>query len=121
MAANPIRKGLVAFEEPENGVHPRRIEVMTRLLARASRSQQVIVTTHSPQVVVDIVRMIQVGELEASHVRLIRCVTTADGSSYRCFNPSGPLFAAADVADGLATSDDARTLQAITIGGWLDG
>ncbi|MEB3317316.1 MAG: ATP-binding protein, partial [Cyanobacteriota bacterium] len=51
MAANPIRKGLVAFEEPENGVHPRRIEVMTRLLARASRNQQVIVTTHSPQVV----------------------------------------------------------------------
>ncbi len=36
MAANPFQKGLVAFEEPENGVHPRRIEVVTRLLARTS-------------------------------------------------------------------------------------
>ncbi|MEB3317490.1 MAG: AAA family ATPase, partial [Cyanobacteriota bacterium] len=99
---------LVAFEEPENGVHPRRIEVMTRLLARASRNQQVIVTTHSPQVVVDIVRM-------------IRCVTTAAGSSYRCFDPLGPLFAASEVEGDLATSDDALTLQRISIGGWLDG
>ena len=121
MAANPFQKGLVAFEEPENGVHPRRIEVVTRLLARASRSQQVIVTTHSPQVVVEMVRMIRDGELEARNVRLIRCATTAAGSTYQPFDSLGPLLDDNDITEGLTTSDDARVLQAMTIGGWLDG
>lgn len=121
MAANPFQKGLVAFEEPENGVHPRRIEVVTRLLVRASRSQQVIVTTHSPQVVVDIVRMIRDGELDGRQVRLIRCSTSADGSTYQPFDPIGPLFDQNEIDEGLASSDDACVLQAMTIGGWLDG
>lgn len=121
MAANPFQKGLVAFEEPENGVHPRRIEVVTRLLARASRSQQVIVTTHSPQVVVEMVRMIRDGELEARNVRLIRCATTAAGSTYQPLDSLGPLLDDNDITEGLTTSDDARVLQAMTIGGWLDG
>jgi len=121
MAANPFQKGLVAFEEPENGVHPLRIEVVTRLLARASRSQQVIVTTHSPQVVVEMVRMIRDGELEAKNVRLIRCATTAAGSTYQPFDSLGPLLDDNDIMEGLSTSDDARVLQAMTIGGWLDG
>jgi len=121
MAANPFQKGLVAFEEPENGVHPRRIEVVTRLLARASRSQQVIVTTHSPQVVVEMVRMIRDGELEARNVRLIRCATTAAGSTYQPFDSLGPLLDDNDITEGLTTNDDARVLQAMTIGGWLDG
>ena len=42
--------GLVGFEEPENGVHPRRIELIAELLrTRRSLGQtQYIVTTHSP-------------------------------------------------------------------------
>lgn len=121
MAANPFQQGLVAFEEPENGVHPRRIEVVTRLLARASRNQQVIVTTHSPQVVVDIVRMIREGELLPSQVRLIRCSTTAAGSTYQSFDSLGPLFEDRDVVEGLTSSDDALVLHAMAVGGWLDG
>ena len=42
---------LVGFEEPENGVHPRRIELIAELL-RTQRSlgqTQYIVTTHSPR------------------------------------------------------------------------
>ena len=41
---------LVGFEEPENGVHPRRIQLIAELLkTRASLKQtQYIVTTHSP-------------------------------------------------------------------------
>ena len=41
---------LVGFEEPENGVHPRRIELITDLLKTGSESgeTQHIVTTHSP-------------------------------------------------------------------------
>ena len=41
---------LVGFEEPENGVHPRRIELIADLLKTGSESgeTQYIVTTHSP-------------------------------------------------------------------------
>ncbi|MFN9621692.1 MAG: AAA family ATPase [Cyanobacteriota bacterium] len=121
MAANPFQKGLVAFEEPENGVHPCRIKVITRLLARMSRHQQVIVTTHSPQVVVDIIRMIRDNEVDAKHVHLIRCSTSADGSRYQMHDPLGPLFDATDIQEGLTCDDDTHVLQAMTVGGWLDG
>ena len=42
--------GLVGFEEPENGVHPRRIRLIAELLkSRADQGDtQLIVTTHSP-------------------------------------------------------------------------
>ncbi len=80
-----------------------------------------IVTTHSPQVVVDSVRMIRDGELHASQVRLIRCRTSSDGSTYQTFDPLGPLFDATDINEGLTASEDAQVLQAMTIGGWLDG
>ena len=41
---------LVAFEEPENGIHPRRLELIARFLETrtASGQTQFIVTTHSP-------------------------------------------------------------------------
>jgi predicted ATPase len=50
IAVNPWAKGLVAFEEPENGVHPRRLELIAELLVSSATQdgRQVIVTTHSP-------------------------------------------------------------------------
>ena len=42
----------IGFEEPENGVHPRRLSVIARLLDNATRSDsntQILVTTHSPR------------------------------------------------------------------------
>lgn len=41
---------LLGFEEPENGIHPRRIQLIARLLETraASGDTQLIVTTHSP-------------------------------------------------------------------------
>jgi predicted ATPase len=40
----------IAFEEPENGVHPVRMEIISRLLKNASQNygKQIIITTHSP-------------------------------------------------------------------------
>jgi predicted ATPase len=50
IAVNPWTKGLIAFEEPENGVHPRRLELIADLLTSLAvhQGRQVIVTTHSP-------------------------------------------------------------------------
>lgn len=59
---DPNARGLWCFEEPENGIHPQRIEAMLQLLAGLSVDtgeeigddnplRQVIVNTHSPSVV----------------------------------------------------------------------
>lgn len=39
---------LVGFEEPENGVHPRRLGLIADLLRNASARKQILVNTHSP-------------------------------------------------------------------------
>ena len=43
-------RGLIAFEEPENGVQPQRLDRVAELLTSAARRgrAQIIVTTHSP-------------------------------------------------------------------------
>src|SRR5262249_51822600 len=41
---------LIGFEEPENGIHPRRIKLVAELLRSLARSgdTQLVITTHSP-------------------------------------------------------------------------
>ncbi len=50
IAVSPWGGSLLTFEEPENGVHPRRLELIARLLisVASDTDRQVIVTTHSP-------------------------------------------------------------------------
>ena len=50
LAVNPWGGSLLAFEEPENGIHPRRLELIVDLLTSLAivQGRQVIVTTHSP-------------------------------------------------------------------------
>lgn len=47
----PTLPPLVCFEEPENYVHPRLLELITDLLDNASEKTQVLVSTHSPYLV----------------------------------------------------------------------
>lgn len=49
-AQNVDKPSLIGFEEPENGIHPRRIADIARVLENMTRSNstQIIVTTHSP-------------------------------------------------------------------------
>lgn len=65
MEADPSPRSLVCLEEPENGMHPRRIPAMLRLLADLAVDpdeavgpdnpfRQVIVNTHSPSVVAEV-------------------------------------------------------------------
>jgi predicted ATPase len=47
---NPVP--LIGFEEPENGIHPRRVALIADVLKSITRSQtQLIVTTHSPELI----------------------------------------------------------------------
>ena len=44
-------KDVVIIEEPERNLHPHLISGLMRLMEDASRNKQVIITTHSPEVV----------------------------------------------------------------------
>jgi predicted ATPase len=50
IAFDELSPKLIMIEEPENGVHPRQLEHIARLLTRLTtdRGVQIIVTTHSP-------------------------------------------------------------------------
>lgn len=121
MAVSPYTSGMLAFEEPENGVHPRRIEIVARLLASAATRRQVVVTTHSPLVVGEIVRMLRRGEIAPGSVSLLRCSAGPDGTLVRPFNTDGPLFADDQVSRALAASEDDQVIQDLMVRGWLDG
>lgn len=120
MAANPFQTGLVAFEEPENGVHPRRVQVVAQLLASAARRRQVVVTTHSPLVVGEIVRLVRSGQLAADDVRLLQCSGGPDGTRVKAFAPAGPLFEQSQLGEALLAAEDAAVVQAALVRGWLD-
>lgn len=57
--------GLLCFEEPENGIHPMRLEVMASLMEQLSsdfmntelKLRQVIVNTHSPRFVEEVFKL----------------------------------------------------------------
>ena len=81
--------GLLCFEEPENGIHPQRIEAMLRLLKDLAVDpecdigidnplRQVIVNTHSPSVVAHV----DEGDLLVAVPQEIP--RTIDGKLFRC-------------------------------------
>ncbi len=47
----PPEPGIFMVEEPENGVHPKTLEIILRSLSSVPGYQQVLVATHSPLVV----------------------------------------------------------------------
>jgi predicted ATPase len=49
---NETHPSLIRIEEPENGIHPHRLDLLALLLQeRASDDTEVIATTHSPTLV----------------------------------------------------------------------
>jgi predicted ATPase len=119
MAASPFPATLVAFEEPENGVHPRRIELIARLLVEmAKKRQQVLVTTHSPVFVGEILRLVRDEHAPA----LLYNVSRVSGASrIERFSPTGPIFENAEVRQALSEPTDGAIVEAAMIRGLLDG
>lgn len=83
---------LVGFEEPENGIHPRRIELVAELLkTRAKLGQtQYIATTHSP-LLPDLI----------SDESLFVVSYGAEGTRIEPFSSWGPLGRTRDIAHAL--------------------
>ncbi|HTG33942.1 MAG TPA: AAA family ATPase [Thermoanaerobaculia bacterium] len=123
LAGNPWPGELIAFEEPENGVHPRRIEVVADLLASIAeqRRSQVVVTTHSPTL---IAAMLQRAAVAPDLVKLFRCSQRGRATRVQEFvptGPTGPLFADEEVRSSLTGPEDAALVEAMLLRGWLDG
>ena len=111
IAVNPWGGSLLAFEEPENGVHPRRLELIAQLLLSLALDQgrQVIVTTHSPlfcDAVLKEARSRTDGDVALFNVRRVGRTT-----QIQRFESMGPLF---------DTTDRHEIAQALT-GGTEDG
>lgn len=118
IAVNPWAGSLIAFEEPENGVHPRRLDVIANLLtymARASR-RQVIVTTHSPRFAA---RMYRRHMESPSEVGIF--VTREEGSRTKIepFESKGPLFRDEEISNALQTPQEERIIEAMLVRGWM--
>jgi len=64
---------VIGFEEPENGVHPRRLKLIADLLCNASRHCQILVNTHSPLLpdYLQDVNLVQVRKKEDGHSEFV--------------------------------------------------
>lgn len=120
VAMNPWGGTLVAFEEPENGVHPRRIELIAEILGSLAldSDQQVILTTHSPLFCSSVIRLAQ---RHPDKVRLYRTVRQGGRTRFEAFDSAGPLFTDAEIRDALTAPSEDQVFEGLLLRGLLDG
>lgn len=86
---------VVGFEEPENGIHPRRVALIAQLLQSRATSAQIVVTTHSPALV-DLLPL----------KSLFACRRDAGSTKIVSLRTSGPLFEEAERSEAQRALDD---------------
>lgn len=110
---NPLSPAtLIGYEEPENGVHPRRLRLIAELLKQTvSRSGiQIIVNTHSPL-------FPEYFEDEM----LVICRKGPEGTRFEPFSSVGPLFRKIEIEKGLAGEEETFPLLLRIVRGDWDG
>jgi predicted ATPase len=119
LTVNPWSGSLLAFEEPENGVHPRRLELIVQLLASlaADQGRQVVVTTHSPLFCDAVLKL---AKLQPKDVALLRVRQGVDGTEIVPFNVTGPLFKDHEIADALTTGTEDGLFENLILRGMID-
>jgi predicted ATPase len=119
VAANPWGGSLLAFEEPENGVHPRRLDLIAQLLATLAieRKCQVIVTTHSPRFC-DVVLGLKRRHKDA--IALLNVRHVGGQTEIKPFKPSGPLFRDEEIQRALSNRAEDSLFEGLMLRGVLD-
>jgi predicted ATPase len=119
LAANPWGGSLLAFEEPENGVHPRRLELIVQLLTSLALEQgrQIIVTTHSP---LFCSAVLDRGKTLAERFVLLRVRQGSDGTEVVPFSVTGPLFRDDEIAEALKIRSEEAVFEGLMLRGLLD-
>jgi AAA15 family ATPase/GTPase len=116
---NPWGGSLLAFEEPENGVHPRRLELIAQLLLSMASEQdrQVVVTTHSPLFCDAVLR----GARERpGQVGLFNARRAGAATAVHPFEVNGPLFKDKEIADALTTATEDGLFESLVLRGLVD-
>lgn len=119
IAVNPWGGSLLAFEEPENGVHPRRLELIATLLLSLALEQgrQVVVTTHSPLFCNAVLKgaRSRPQDIGLFHVRREGQATIAQK-----FDVTGPLFKDQEIATALTAGTEDGLFESLLLRGLLD-
>lgn len=117
IAVNPWAGPVVTLEEPENGVHPRRIEMIAKLIGSMAQRRQIIVTTHSPLFCDAILR--EAGS-RPHDIALLSVREGSEGTEVKPFDVSGPLFKDDEIAKALAASGEEGRFEDLMLRGLLD-
>ncbi len=98
---------VVGYEEPENGVHPRRLRMIAEVFESASKQGtcQYIINTHSP-ILPDYF----------PNESLVLCRRRNGGSEFVPFASLGPLFRSNEIALGLEEAGDDHGHAPLSIG-----
>jgi predicted ATPase len=118
---NPWSGSLVAFEEPESGVHPRRIELvaemLTSLVLKEKPTRQLILTSHSP---VFWTAMLRRAKEHGDRISLYRVFREGRDTHCERFDPSDPLLEDREVQKSLSTSEPERVFEGMFLRGLFD-
>ncbi|MBM4328662.1 MAG: hypothetical protein FJ118_16035 [Deltaproteobacteria bacterium] len=119
IAVNPHPAPVMAFEEPENGVQPRRLELIAEFLTSLAlkRDCQLIVTTHSP---LFCATMIKKSRSNQGQIGLFQVRRGRAGTEIKPFDVAGPLFQDAAIAQALADRGEEAVFEGLALRGMLD-
>jgi hypothetical protein len=119
ITVNPWASPVMAFEEPENGVQPRRIELISKLLCSIALEQkrQLIVTTHSPLLVASVIKQ---ARLHSEQIGLFNVRRSISGTEIEPFDVTGPLFADSEISAALADRGEDGVFEGLALRGMLD-
>ncbi len=112
------QSGLIALEEPENGVQPQRLERIAELLASISRRSgaQIVVTTHSPGFVA---AMLERAQRDGADIGLFSVSRSGRSTVIKRLRDFG-LWQDQAVDELLEEPDDYDKITALVRRGWLD-
>ena len=119
IAVNPWGGSLLAFEEPENGVHPRRLDLIARLLLSLASAggRQVIVTTHSPLFCDAVLKH---ASSTADDVGLFNVRRVGQATAVEPFDAAGPLCKDAGIAAALTSRAEDGLFENLLLRGLID-
>lgn len=119
LAVTAGTKGLIAFEEPENGVSPQRLGRIADLLASIGRRSrtQLVVTTHSPAFASAILTS---SRDQGTDIALFASGREGPATTIRRLPDPGPLLADPEVEQLVSEPDEAERLAAAISRGWLN-
>jgi predicted ATPase len=119
ITVNPWASPVMAFEEPENGVQPRRIELISNLLCSIAMEQkrQLIVTTHSPLLVASVIKQ---ARIHSDQIGLFNVRRSVAGTEIEPFDVTDPLLADSEISAALADRGEDGVFEGLALRGMLD-